>query len=340
MKTKYNIDKSVLIFNLFRDRLKDYVLLSLTIVSISYLLPLFYYLIFYGQDSELFVNFLNDSFYSSICLILFPIHAVLIKYLWYLISKLIKVGVENHNVFGIEKKESLIINNQFNSKYLNIILIVLIPVLSLILAYIFLIIRNTSSWWGNNSIEYIGKIFFTLSLCFVFYQLICHNILGIKAIITLKKFSEFKPHINFWEEHNDYFFIGFQNIFITIIMSSLIHLLAIYSLYYFNYFDPLVILPYLIFFIIFLIFGPLFWYYPLFLVHQVLNHQKVLSLNELSNKIQHANGLERIQMMMEYEIVNKRKTWLTSIPLKMFTVIFILLQIIGIILSIWALNQK
>ena len=336
---KYRIDKNVLVFNLFKNKLRDYILLAVTPVIIIYVIPFIYYLIRYGKSSALFNSFKNDNFYISICLILFPLHAIIIKNLWVRISKLIKIGINQNDDFGISNSKIQKFKKEIAGRYEKILPLIVIPIASIFLSFLFLNKRESVFWWANNSVEYFGKILFLISLSFIFYQLINHNILGIKAIRMINTFRKLKPQINFWQAHNDYFFIGFQNIFINIVISSIIHVLSIISLYYFEYFGSNFNLPFLIFFVIFLIFGPMFWFYPLFIVHKILNRQKVKILDQLSSQIGSMSGIDKIQLISEYEIISNRKTWLISLPLKLFTALFIILQIVGIIFSIWAINQ-
>jgi hypothetical protein len=335
-----SIDRNVLVFNRFGNSFLSYILLAFTIILFSYIIPLSYYLYFYGYNSFLFHNFINDTFYISISVVLFPLHAIVIKYLWYLISKLVDLGITNKVDFKLKKSKMKFLKKKYTSGNSNFRFKIFIPIISFFLAILFMKGRESSLWWGNNPYEYFGSILFTISLSFVFYQLICHNVLGIKAVNTLKVFAKLRPQIKFWQVHNDYFFEGFQNIFVFIVFSSLIHVISIISLYYFNYFNRNINILFLSFFIFFLIFGPLFWYYPLYIVHNILNKQKVHILNGLSKSINSSNEDHKLLLISEYEIINSRKTWLISLPIKLFTTFFILLQMTGIIFSIWTINQK
>jgi len=337
---KYRIDKNVLFFNLFNYKLKDYLVMYFSIVITFYFLPFIYYLIFRNHSPILLDNYIKDKFYLSICLILFPFHAVIIKHLWHLISKLVYIGIEYGHKFMLTQSDVRPLKIKFLKGNSKVVIMIIIPVFSIILAILLLLGRGNRLWWGNNNIEHVGTIIFLLSMSFIFYQLICHNVLGLKAIRILNLFSKLKPQINFWQIHNDYFFIGFQNIFLTVILSSLIHALSIYALFYYSYFEGSHSLVFIISLLIFMIFGPLFWYYPIYLVHKILNEQKILLLDDISKNINlERSSNDNIQHIIKYEIINNRKTWLFSLPVKVFTVLFYLLQITGISFSLWVIGK-
>lgn len=298
------------------------------------------------------ISFIEDIPNVIFFLFLYPLHTIIVLKLWCTIQEVFRQWKAD-DIIRISPTSYARIKDEFNLKFNSHKVNGIALFLAVCFALLFHYLRHDLDWWGNLRHGFLAAFSFLFPVSLIWYQLLLHNFKGIISLKLLQKCVNSSEEFRLQVYHFDgaYGYAKFEKITILIFLTSLIHMISIYLMWCFNYIPMGIEYVYFFFLIVFIIFGPLFWFYPVYLTHKQIKKRKELRLmtiykisKKYDQKLEHllhsgdeeqiakiTNMLSSIQNV--YNFASKISTWPLSYFGRKALIIPYILQVISICLS-------